>query len=100
MTREDILGQFPDDEFVFLDDLDEAIVGVVTGFNKHPVVCYDRDKVLKILQKRSDMSDEDTVEYFEFNVAGAYVGPRTPMFLWIPDIGASSENLQSHPSRE
>jgi hypothetical protein len=31
-----------------------------------------------------DMSDEDAFEYFYFNVSGAYVGEKTP--IWCSDI--------------
>ena len=28
------------------------------------------------------MTHEDAVEYFSFNVSGAYVGKGTPIFVW------------------
>ena len=30
---------------------------------------------------RRGMSEEEAVDFFEFNVAGAYMGPNTPMFV-------------------
>ena len=31
--------------------------------------------------ERDGMSDEEAVEYFEFNVTGAWVGENTPIFF-------------------
>lgn len=34
------------------------------------------------------MTREEAEEWFEFNTAGAYVGPRTPMFLERAEVSA------------
>jgi hypothetical protein len=47
-----------------------------------PKIVYSIDKCLKILEK--DMTEQEAFEYFEFNVAQAYVGDQTP--LWINTI--------------
>jgi len=31
---------------------------------------------------RDGMSYEEAIEYFDFNVTGAYVGEHTPMFIY------------------
>jgi hypothetical protein len=68
-------------ELMFLDgvDFDEAILGVAQKTDGHDVVVYDTVRVLQVL--RRDMSPEDAVEYFDFNISCAYLGPTTPMFL-------------------
>jgi hypothetical protein len=38
-------------------------------------------KCIDILMKRDDMTEEEAVEYFEFNVTGSYVGENTPVFV-------------------
>jgi hypothetical protein len=35
----------------------------------------------KILIERDGMTDEEAMEYFDFNVQGAWVGESTPVFL-------------------
>jgi hypothetical protein len=65
-------------ELLKADGFDKAIVGVVHRLDI-TAICYDKDKVIKILMK--DMSYEDAIEYFEYNVAGAFVGRHTPFFL-------------------
>ena len=31
------------------------------------------------------MPEMDAIEYFEYNIQGAYVGPMTPVFVWDED---------------
>ena len=65
-------------ELLKADGFDEAIVGVVQRMGVQ-AICYDQEKVIEILMR--DMSYEDAIEYFEFNIAGAWVGEATPFFL-------------------
>lgn len=60
------------------DGFDEAIIGVVERIGVQ-AICYDKDKVIEILMK--DMPYEEAIEYFEYNIAGAYVGESTPFYL-------------------
>lgn len=65
-------------ETLFADGLEEALVGVGTQFNKR-IAVFSKAKVLDILQQY--MTLEEAEEYFDFNIAGAYVGEYTPVFL-------------------
>ena len=60
------------------------MVGFGYQFN-YPVAVYDKEKCLEILTERDGMSWEEAVEYFDFNVAGAWVGESTPVFLETED---------------
>ncbi len=62
------------------DGFDEAIVGVVQCFNKQ-LLCYSTAKILTIMMERDGMSELEALEYFNFNIVGAYVGAYTPVFL-------------------
>lgn len=66
---------------MFLDDqdFDAAILGVAQKHNGNNVVAYDTVRVLQVLQR--DMPYEDAVEYFDFNISCAYLGPSTPIYL-------------------
>ena len=70
-------------ELLTADGFDKAIVGVVHRMNTM-AICYDKNKVIEILME--DMSYEDAIEYFEFNIAGAWVGESTPFFLETMDL--------------
>lgn len=63
---------------LFADGFDDAIVGLGICFNSYKVI-YDKNKVIEILEK--DMSHEEAIEFFEFNIIGSYVGDETPVFL-------------------
>ena len=64
-------------------EFDAAIVGVIERFGQPRILCYDYTKVLKILCKQG-MSAEDAVEWYEFNIIGAWMGDETPCFLHRP----------------
>lgn len=68
------------------DGFDDAIIGVAERCTQPPLVVYDADKCIEILKQRLGVATDDAVEYFTFNVLGAWVGERTPLFLWrAPD---------------
>ena len=68
-----------DEPLLRADGLDDACVGYVT-IDDVTVLCYSVDECIEIFVKQG-MSREDAREHFAFNVEGAYVGERTP--LWI-----------------
>jgi hypothetical protein len=74
-----IMDNYPDSEILIADGLEEAFVGVATQFNTSMAI-FDTEKCLDILEKEG-MSREEAIEYFEFNIIGAYVGEHTPAFL-------------------
>jgi hypothetical protein len=67
------------------DGFEDAIVGVAVRCSQPPLVVYDTERCLQILQ-RGGMTEDEAVDYFGFNVANAWLGPGTPLFLTrIPD---------------
>lgn len=80
--REQIIEYYSDTELIlFADGLDEAIIGFDP--NSWQVV-YSRTKVIKILQERDEMSEEEALDFAEYNIFNAYVGDRTP--VWAEDF--------------
>lgn len=72
-----------DDEkgLLIADGLDHAFVGLMMRFNVlEPIACYDYDRVIQGYIE-DGMTEEEAIEFFEFNVIGAWVGERTPCFL-------------------
>ncbi len=67
-------------EELYADGFDDAIIGIGRQFNK-TIVVYDESKCLDILIKRDGMTEEEAIEFFEFNVVGAYVGEHTPIYV-------------------
>jgi hypothetical protein len=78
-----IIERYPEEEFLLADGFDGAILGVYfdMGGDKPPRLVYSVKKCIEILMK--DMSEEEAVEYFEYNIRGGYVGEKTP--LWVDD---------------
>jgi hypothetical protein len=70
-------------DLLTIDGFDEAIIGVVERIDLL-VVCYDKRKILKILSR--DMSEMQALEYYEFNILGAYMGENTPVYLDVMEL--------------
>lgn len=69
------------EEALFADGFDDCIIGVSMRCGGEALAAYDYDAVIDKLVKDSEMSYEEAVEYFEFNIAGAWVGDMTPIFI-------------------
>lgn len=84
MNRQQIQTWLEDRDLTVIvaDGLDDAFIGVDTSGDE-PRAVYSAQKCIDILAK--DMDYEDAAEHFHFNVAGAYVGPQTPIFIETPD---------------
>ena len=80
--REEILDQFGDDAetMLFADGFDDAIVGVGNAFGGDLCAIYDADAIIESLMKQG-MDYAEAMEHFDFNIAGAYVGEQTPIFM-------------------
>lgn len=79
-TREEWCELADDYELLFADGFDEAIVGVASRISEPAIVVYDVGRVLDILMAQG-LSPEEAEEHFHFNVAGSWVGDRTPLFM-------------------
>jgi hypothetical protein len=79
MILENIIENYRDEEILKADGFDDAVVGIATDFTD-PRLIYSVSKCLEILKK--DMSEEDAMEHFTYNVSGGYVGEKTPIWCW------------------
>ena len=71
-----------DDEIMCADGFDEAIVGVAYMFGGNAVALYDRNKIIETLVDEG-LTEEEAWEHYDFNIAGGYVGEKTPIFAEI-----------------
>jgi len=74
-----IIEHYYEEDLLKADGFDDAVIGI-DYVNMRLI--YSVKKVLDILSK--DMSFEDALEYFEFNIQGSYVGEKTP--IWCHDL--------------
>tara|TARA_R100000935_G_scaffold40401_1_gene61933 strand:+ start:1158 stop:1418 length:261 start_codon:yes stop_codon:yes gene_type:complete len=63
------------------DGFEGAFIGVSTRCGQPTLAVYDANKCLQILIDRDEMTHDEALEYFNFNVIGAWVGDETPLFL-------------------
>ncbi len=63
------------------DGLEDAFIGsIYSTVLGAELAVYDIDKCIAIYVSEG-MSEEEALEFFNFNVACAYAGPMTPLFL-------------------
>ena len=68
-----------------MDGYNDCIIGVVSTFDGKQVIAYDIDKVITKLEERDGMSTIEAIEFFEYNMLGAWVGDHTPVFIAMLD---------------
>jgi hypothetical protein len=59
---------------------DRFVVGVAMGIGRDPVLIYDRRGIISAHIK-DGWTEEEAIEHFEYNTAGAWMGKGTPMFI-------------------
>ena len=87
MTLIDILERLDRTEETALtaDGFDDCVIGLTYQFNQ-PLVVYSKQKIITQLMRDLDSemgqdSYQEALEYFDFNIAGAYMGDSTPLFM-------------------
>ena len=68
------------DETLKADGFDEAIMGYAGRCGMNDVLLYSANKIIQILTERDGMTDEEAIEFFEYNIKGAYMGEGTPLY--------------------
>lgn len=67
------------------DGFDAALIGTGRRAGSDDVLVYDYEQCLAVLIM-DGMSDEEAIEYMEYNVVGAYVGKATPIFVHVGEL--------------
>jgi hypothetical protein len=74
-----IVENYPDEEILKADGLDDAIIGIDEGSYR---LIYSKSKCIEIFVNEG-MDEEDALEHYYYNVVGSYVGEKTP--IWCED---------------
>ena len=77
---EKILEWFPEEEILKADGFDDAIIGIDDTTMR---LIYSVNKCIMILVSEEDLTEEDALDHFLYNVKGSYVGEKTP--IWCTD---------------
>lgn len=80
MTLDEILELFSDEQFLKADGFDEAVIGVDPLSMR---LIYSRPKMIEVLMMNDEMSEEDAIEYLEYNTWNTYFGDQTPIYIEI-----------------
>lgn len=73
------------DGAVFLEGLNDAIIGAATNKEFDYVLVYSVDKIMDILMTREQMTVLEAREWFDFNI-DAHYGKRSPLFVEPIDL--------------
>jgi len=84
-----------DDKPLLADGFDSAVLGLSRGSLGADVAVYSIDRCINILVKRDGMSEDEAIEYMNFNVLDAFMGPMTPIFVYEMDAAAINEYADS-----
>ena len=77
---QDYCLSFFDDSIITADGFELAFLGCGYTFGGAHAI-YNYGTCLEILMQRDEMTYDDAEEYFQYNVTGAYIGDRMPVFL-------------------
>ena len=69
------------EDMILYDGLDGALVGFTERNGKY-IAIYNFDYIITILTEVHGMTFEEAVEYFEFNIAGGWLGENTPIIQY------------------
>ena len=77
-----LMEALEEEECLLADGFDLALIGITCSpHHGEPVAVYDKNKMVSVLVNRDGMTDMEALEYLDFNVFGAYVGEKTPLFI-------------------
>jgi hypothetical protein len=67
------------------DGFDACVVGTANIWRDQitvTVLVYNADAMIETMMDRDGMTEEEAIEYFEFNIEGAYIGIDTPVLFF------------------
>lgn len=81
MNTEELYLRLEEAEALLADGFEDALIGITENHHFRDVAVYDYDDAVDILMVRDGMSEEEAIEFMEYNVVSAYVGESTPVFI-------------------
>lgn len=80
---------------LFADGFDDAIIGLNYSTNGVHRVVYNARKMVDVLTD-DDMTEEDALEYLNFNTFNAYMGEGTPLYVDVMDREEINHYLENN----
>tara|TARA_R100001129_G_scaffold84094_2_gene57168 strand:+ start:525 stop:800 length:276 start_codon:yes stop_codon:yes gene_type:complete len=75
--REELADISGNPEMLFADGYDDALI----GYTDNGVAVYCIEDIIMIMVNEEEMTEEDALDHFYYNVAGSYVGEYTPIYI-------------------
>jgi len=66
---------------LFADGFDAALVGIANRFAMPPVATYDISKIIQILMDKRNMSRDEAHNYFTCNILSKFLNESMPVFI-------------------
>jgi hypothetical protein len=79
---ERIVENFSDQEILKADGFDDCVIGFDSSDVYNIRLIYSVSKIIEKLVSEG-ATEIDAIEHFEYNIAGGYVGEKTP--IWCDD---------------
>ena len=74
---EGILGYYPEEEILKANGFDNAVIGIEVNTMR---LIYSSTKIIETLIEKDEMTLEEAIEHYEYNIFGSYVGEKTPIY--------------------
>ena len=95
MSKKDIIEELSENRAKRIEELKETIEGInpeamfadgfdhaLMGYSSDAKAIYSADQIVETLVERDGMTPDEAIEFFDFNIAGAYVGEYTPIYMY------------------
>ena len=58
------------------------MIDALVGVDDHSMrLVYSKSKIIQILINQEEMTEEDALDHYYYNIHGAYIGERTPIYV-------------------
>lgn len=66
---------------LLMDGFETAFIGYSQRINEPVLAVYSWEKMIEVCINRHNMSEDEALEYIEYNCLGAWVGEKTPIIV-------------------
>jgi hypothetical protein len=82
------------ESLLMFDGMNDAVIGT-TERDGETLVCYSLKKMTNILMTKDGMTEEEALEFLDYNTLGAYVGKQTPICVDDVNVFSIQDNATS-----
>lgn len=82
---ESILERAEEEESIVIHGFDGRVDGyneAIVGITRDGQLVYSIEKLIELTAKQGEMDEMDAIEWLEFNTFCAYLGEKTPIYIY------------------